>query len=275
MVFDLHNDFLTAVGVADRAAELQSYADADLRGCGFAVWTSELALDDASFAAYAAPETPFYGRIAVEDLGSVKIGNYDAFLAAYAPLYVSLTWNGDNPLGGGTGCEAPLTDRGKEAVAALNARRVPLDLSHLSDKAFFDALGRADRVLVTHTASRALCAHPRCVTDEMAKLVAARGGIVGVAAVPNFLDGALCYGENCGRDAYARHICRLANVVGPEHVAIGTDFNGAAYFPRGLSSYADFAALRSDLLDCGMSASDIEKIFYKNAENYFGIEETQ
>lgn len=275
MIFDLHNDFLTAVGADDRDAELQNYIAACLRGCGFAVWTSELALDADTFGNYAAPKTPFYGAIAVEDLGSVKAGDYGAFLERYAPLYVSLTWNGDNPLAGGTGCERPLTARGRDAVGALNAHRVPLDLSHLSDAAFYDAVERAERVLITHTASRALCAHPRCVTDAMAKLVAARGGIVGVAAVPNFLDGTLRYGENCGRETYARHICHFAEVVGPEHVAIGTDFNGAEYFPRGLTAYADFAALQADLCGLGMSVQDIEKIFYKNAEKYFGIEETQ
>ena len=275
MVFDLHNDFLTAVSDEDRSTELQSYASAGLRGCAFAVWTSELKLDARSFGKYALPRTDFVSRRAVEDLGSVNIDDYASFLTEYRPLYVSLTWNGDNPLAGGTGCEAPLTAKGKRALAAMNANGVPLDLSHLSDTAFYDAVGRAERVLVTHTAARALSGHPRCVTNEMAKLIAAHGGLIGVAAVPNFLNGSLVYGENCARDDYVRHICRFVEVVGADCVAIGTDFNGAEYFPRGLNSYTDFKYLKTDLLKYGLSEEETAKIFYKNAERFFGIEETK
>ena len=275
MVFDLHNDFLTAVREADKNAELQSYADAGLRGCAFAVWTSEVRPDFESFGKYALPQADFVCRLAVEDLGSVATDDYAAFMAVYRPFYASLTWNGDNPLAGGTGCEKPLTAKGRRALAAMNAAAVPLDLAHLSDTAFYDALDRADRMLVTHTASRALSGHPRCVTDAMAKLVAERGGLIGVAAVPDFLDGSLVYGDNCSRDAYARHICRFVEAVGADYVAVGTDFNGAEYFPRGLTSYADFGGLQNDLLKYGLSAEETAKIFYKNAERFFGKEETK
>lgn len=271
MVFDLHNDFLTGVSDAARPTELKSYSDARLRGCVFAVWTSELDLDSESFGKFTLPAADFVCRLSVEDLGSIKINDYARFFQTYKPVYASLTWNGENRLAGGTGYEAPLTEKGRRALSAMNACGVPLDLSHLSDIAFYDAIDRADSVIITHTALRSICNHPRCVTDEMVKLVTARGGLIGVAAVPDFLDGSLSYGENCSREDYVRHICALVELAGADIVAIGTDFNGAEYFPQGMSSYFDFAELKNDLIKHGLSDEETAKIFYKNAERFFGI----
>lgn len=268
MIFDLHNDFLTA-SIADRNSELETYSAARLRGCLFAVWTSELGLDYRTISDYKCPDCDFFCRMAIEDLGALECEDYSKLFRKLRPAYASLTWNGENPLAGGTGRERPLTAKGRRAVAEMNAAAVPLDLSHLSDSAFYDAVGRAERIVITHTASRKLCDHPRCVTDEMAKLVANRGGLIGVAAVPNFLDDSLIYGENCDRAAYARHIAHFAELLGAEYVAIGTDFNGAEYFPEGMTTYADFAALKNDLKKLGFSNGEIDKIFYENAEKYF------
>ena len=111
----------------------------------------------------------------------------------------------------------------------------------------------------------------RNLTDEMARRVAEAGGIIGVAAVPNFLDASLSYGENCTRAAYLKHIAHLSDVVGTEHVAIGTDFFGAGYFPEGMSDYSDFPALAADMEKTGFGRQDIENIFYGNAERFFRI----
>lgn len=269
MVFDLHNDLMTAVPAEKRTRALASCAG--VRGILLAVWTSEIVPTEAGFARYASAEAPFFTATAVEDLGAVATDDYRRFLRRYSPLYASLTWNGKNRLAGGCGCEEPLSDEGVRAVRIMEEEGIALDLAHLSDTAFFDALGRTGRLLVTHTASRALAVHPRNLTDEMARRVAEAGGIIGVAAVPNFLDDSLSYGENCTRATYLKHIAHLSDVIGTEHVAIGTDFFGAGYFPEGMSDYSDFPALAADMEKTGFGRQDIENIFYGNAERFFRI----
>ena len=220
------------------------------------------------------PDASFPLSVAVEDLGSVACGaeEYGALFDRLRPAYVSLTWNGDNPLGGGCGFESPLTETGKQAIGTLAAHSVPLDLSHLSDKAFYSALDVADktraRILVSHTAARALCRHPRNLTDGMVKEIAARKGIIGVAAVPNFLDGGLSYGENCGIVRYVDHIEHLCSVIGADGVAIGTDYLGTEYAPEGLEDYSGFYGVAEELAKRGFRNEDINKIFYENAEKF-------
>ncbi len=271
MVYDLHNDLLTAGILAVEA--LKKYDDAPLHVV-FAVWTSVLKPSLRQLCDMHTPECGFSASVAVEDLGSVKCETeeYEQLFAEMRPTYVSLTWNGENPLGGGCGYESPLTEKGKTAVAMLAKAGIPLDLSHLSDKAFYSALEEADkrgaRVLVTHTAARALCSHPRNLTDEMAREIAARNGLIGVAAVPNFLENGLSYGENCDVNKYADHIMHLCSVAGANRVAVGTDYYGTAYTPTGLENYKDFDKVADALARRGLNGKEIKNIFYENARNF-------
>ncbi len=271
MIIDLHNDLLTAKHRDKWNDELCSYKAADAK-TALAVWTTELrptAEDMARFAEFGSIQSP---GIAIEDLGSVVTDDFDTLFKLCSPIYASLTWNSDNRLAGGCGCEKPVTKLGLSVIESMAKYGVALDLSHLSDTAFFDALDKCrGKVLVTHTASRRLSDHPRCITDDMAKKCAERGGIIGVAAVPNFLDSSLIYGENTDRKKYALHIAHFASVVGCDCVAIGTDFNGCEYYPRGMESYADFSALAEDMRGLGFSGAETDKIFYGNAERFFGL----
>ncbi len=265
MIFDLHNDFVTAVPPRAWTAEIERYAAAGVCGIVFAVFTTEIAPCAEDFGKYAPPDAPFKTLTAIEDLGSVRTTDLGEFLRRTAPCYVSLTWNGQNRFGGGTGCEMPLTREGERALLSLEALGIPLDLSHLSDTSLRTAMDKfGGRVLVSHTAARSLSGHPRCMTDETAKLVASRGGIIGVAAIPSFLTGG-----KCDRSAYLRHISHFAEIVGTKHVGIGTDFNGGKSYPSGLTEYADFAALKEDMSDIGFTETEIEDIFYNNVCGFF------
>lgn len=272
MIYDLHNDLLTTD--LDKSEITRQYAADAVKGVIFAVWTSKMKPDKKRLCVFRIPESDFCARSAIEDLGSVKCGTdeYREIFDNMRPAYVSLTWNGENALGGGCGHENPLTEKGKAAVRALADADIPLDLSHLSDAAFYSALDEADkcgvRVLVTHTASRRLSAHPRNITDDMAKETAMRGGIIGVAAVPNFLDDKLRYGENCGISRFVDHIEHLCSVAGADRVAIGSDLCGTEYMPVGLDSYGGFREVAEELLRRGFTKSDTEKIFYGNAERF-------
>lgn len=134
---------------------------------------------------------------------------------------IQLTYNGVNPLGGGA--LAPpgtgLTAFGHEVVERLNARRIIVDLSHSGTDICLDA-ARASRqpIAITHTGCRALNDVPRNKTDEELRLVAEKGGFVGIYFMPF-----LTTGRNATGDDVVAHIEHAVQVCGEDHVGIGTD----------------------------------------------------
>jgi membrane dipeptidase len=134
---------------------------------------------------------------------------------------IQLTYNGINALGGGSLAPAGtgLTPFGHEVVERLNAKRVIVDLAHSGEQICLDA-ARASRqpILISHTGCRALTDLPRNKTDEELRLVASRGGFVGIYFMPF-----LTTGRNATSDDVAAHIEHAVQVCGEDHVGIGTD----------------------------------------------------
>ncbi len=273
MIFDLHNDVVTALSGSERRKVLRGFAE-----CGYrtilAIWVTGLPSDGRGKKSILSYRCGF--PIGIEDLGSLTVRDVGALLDELSPAYASLTWNGENALAGGCGAEMPLTLRGRRAISLLSNRGVALDLAHLSDCSFYGAMDEAARrgcrILCSHTASRELSDHPRCITDDQAKLIARAGGIIGVAAVPNFLDASLSYGENCGRETYVKHIAHFCALIGADHVAIGSDLYGAEYYPEGLTDISGFLTLGDDLEKAGLSHEEAEAVMHVNAEKFFRME---
>jgi microsomal dipeptidase-like Zn-dependent dipeptidase len=118
-----------------------------------------------------------------------------------------------------------LTEGGREMVRRMEARGMIVDLAHASEETFRDVLGMATRpVFVSHTGVRGTCDNPRNLSDEQLRGVARVGGIVGIG----YWDAA-----TCGTDAraIARSIRHAAGVMGAQHVALGSDFDGAVSEP--------------------------------------------
>jgi membrane dipeptidase len=134
---------------------------------------------------------------------------------------MQLTYNGENSVGFGCLCpqDEGITVFGRQAIDAMNDRGVLVDLSHagpLTLRTAIEASGKP--VAISHTACRSLVNNPRNVYDEDLRLLAKHGGVVGIFAMP-FL-------RESGQptiDDYIRHIEHALDVVGEEHVAIGTD----------------------------------------------------
>lgn len=134
---------------------------------------------------------------------------------------IQLTYNGPNALGGGALAPADdgLTPFGHEVIERLNAKRVIVDLAHSGKQICLDA-ARASRqpVAISHTGCRALTDLPRNKTDEELRLVASRGGFVGIYFMPF-----LTTGRNATSDDVIAHIEHAVKVCGEDHVGIGTD----------------------------------------------------
>src|SRR5690606_33581320 len=151
---------------------------------------------------------------------------------------LGITWSRPNIFGTGVPFAFPsspdigpgLTDAGKALVAACNRLGILVDLSHLNETGFWDVAKLSDAPLVaTHSGAHALCASARNLTDRQLDAVRDSGGIVGVNFHVGFLraDGQRD-GATTSLTEIVRHVDYMVERMGIDHVALGSDFNGAA-----------------------------------------------
>jgi membrane dipeptidase len=142
---------------------------------------------------------------------------------------------------------------------------VPVDVSHASDRATRDVLSLAREsgvpVIATHSNARAVTDARRNLADAEIRAIAESGGVVGV----NFHSRFLVKGRRATIDDVVRQIQYLVRLVGVEHVAIGSDFEGDILPPRGLEDVRAMPALARALEHRGLSRSAVERIFGLNA----------
>lgn len=152
------------------------------------------------------------------------MGNEPARVDIFGDLGVrifQITYNPANQLGGGSMApeNTPLTELGRRVVARLNERRLMVDLSHSGKQTCLDAANASTQpISINHTGCRALCDLPRNKTDEELRLVASKGGFVGIYFMP-FLKAD---GHPHAEDVVA-HIDHAVNMCGEDQVGIGTD----------------------------------------------------
>ena len=205
-------------------------------------------------------------------------------------------WNGLSPFG-------------HEVIAEMNRLGILVDVSHISDAAFYDVLECSSKpVVATHSCCRALADHPRNMTDDMIRALAANGGVIQINFYPLFLDsefavtlnesGIMERGETVedeyiadpfdpdkrrawaevqnqlqalNRPSYkviADHIDHVVSLVGVDHVGLGSDFDGIAVTPAGMEDISMMPELFEELCRRGYSESDLEKIA---SGNFFRI----
>lgn len=153
-----------------------------------------------------------------EDLGRLE------WLRAAGVTSAMLTWNEENRLAAGAGADPKhgLTALGREAVRRMEALGMTLDLSHLGEQSFWDALDAAARpVIASHSNCRALCPVPRNLTDKQLLALRDHQGTAGLNSYHGFLhqDPALQTAETL-----SHHACHMAEVMGTDHIACGFDF---------------------------------------------------
>ncbi len=137
-----------------------------------------------------------------------------------------------------------LSQFGVEVVGELNRLGMIVDVSHLSDAGFWDVMEASkDPVVASHSNSRAVCPHPRNMTDDMIRALAEHGGVMGM----NFAN-AFVHETNPSVETLVDHIDHIVDLVGPEHVGIGSDFDGIPSTPRGLEDASKMPALTEELV---------------------------
>ena len=202
------------------------------------------------------------GLLSIEGAHALD-GNLDNLDLLYSAGYrmMSPSHFFDNDIGGsaaGVG-KIGLTDKGREWVRQMEARRMIIDLAHASAKTIDDVLAMSTRpVVVSHTGVRGTCDNNRNLTDEQIRAVAAKGGLIGIG----YWDTA-----TCGTDARAivRAIQYVRDRVGVDHVALGSDFDGAVTVPFDTRGVIEITGA---LLDAGFSEDDVRKVMGENAVKF-------
>jgi membrane dipeptidase len=178
---------------------------------------------------------------------------------------LSLTWNRSNDLADGAheDSHGGLTPLGRRILARMRELRMIVDVSHLSEKAFWEVLeATSGPVIATHSNAAGLTPHPRNLTDRQLRALAARDGVIGVNFYPTFTGGATI-------GHVLAHVDYLVRVAGVTHVALGSDFDGFSDTVAGLEDVGRLPALTAGLAARGYRAEDIRGILGGNALRVF------
>ena len=167
-------------------------------------------------------------------------------------------WNAENALTGSIVTGGGLTQRGREFVRRAQKLGIILDVSHISEKAFWDLCDITEKPFVaSHSNSRAVCRHVRNLTDEQFRALCALGGTAGLNLYGAFLrdDGAVTL------DDVWRHIAHFLELGGEGHIALGGDLDGCGVLPEGFAGVDSYAALAAFLEEKGLSEDSVKNIF--------------
>ena len=159
-----------------------------------------------------------------------------------------------------------LTESGKLMVDVLSSFGVIIDVSHLSDRSFYDVMERtAYPVIATHSNFRDVCGSPRNLTLDMARRIAMRGGIIGLNVYPAFLNDS----GRADKDDIYRHVDYALEHLGDDVLAFGCDIDGVEAYPCGFSEDKSIHDTLVDMLLERYSSGVVEKIAGLNAINFF------
>jgi membrane dipeptidase len=185
---------------------------------------------------------------------------------------LGIVWSRANAFGQGVPFQYPgypdvgegLTEAGRALIKRCNELGILVDLAHINQKGFEDVAKISNKPLVvTHTAAHAICPSSTNITDEQMIAIKKSNGVVGVLfdVLNTRADGK--YDLDTSADQVAEHIMYMADVMEIDHIAIGSDYDGAV-IPHALKEPSSVQKIFNILVNSGYSQEDVEKIAYKN-----------
>ena len=172
----------------------------------------------------------------------------------------TLGWNEQNPLCGSHKTGGGLTDLGREYVKEAQRLGMIIDVSHISDEAFWDIMDIPEKpVIASHSNSRSVCPVSRNLTDDMFRAICQSGGVAGFNMCAPFV------GEDPDLDTCADHFIHFLELGGEKHMALGGDLDGCDVLPRGFAGVQDYPKLADKLLERGFGEDLVSDIFWNNA----------
>lgn len=218
---------------------------------------------------YAEREELNLALLTVEE-GGVLNGNRNRLEELYqrGVRLITLTWNYENCIGYPNSRNAQemqkgLKSFGTQMVEEMNERGMLVDVSHLSDGGFWDCIRLSKKpIIASHSNARALCAHPRNLSDEMLCALGECGGVVGLNFYPQFLQS--------DRSAevldIAKHGMHILQKAGEDSVALGTDFDGFEAGQNWLRGIEEIECVWDALKKAGMTERQLDKLSYQNVK---------
>lgn len=201
--------------------------------------------------------------------GGEAFGDDPASVERFAGLGVraaGLVWNHENrlaqPAKGGSG--AGLTPFGREVVFRMRQCRMAVDVSHLNERGMWETLDGPVPPMASHSCARALCNHPRNLTDPQLRALFQAGGYVGVNFYPWFLDDS----GKADIDRVIDHIAHMCDRGGERCVGLGSDFDGIDEYPLGLRHAGDVPALLERMRARGFSEPLVRAVAGENFARY-------
>lgn len=181
---------------------------------------------------------------------------------------IGLAWKGTR-YAGGTGQPGPLTPLGRDLLREMSRQGVILDMSHIAEESFWQAMERFDgTVVASHSNCRVFVPTDRQLTDAMIHAIAERDGVIGTVMANRFLVADWQPGQPVTLDVVIRHMDHVCQLTGSaKHCAIGTDFDGGFGVPTtpdDFDSVADLGKLGDALAGRGYSTEDIAGIMGQN-----------
>lgn len=174
---------------------------------------------------------------------------------------VNLTWNYENALSGSNdqSPEKGLTAQGRAFVEKMQELGMLVDVSHLSDPGFWDVMETAKKpIFASHSNARAVCSHPRNLTDEQFTAIIENRGVAGLNMCDLFL------GPDPDLDTAVAHIEHWLSLGGEKNISLGGDWDGITHPPRGVSGIQDLDKLVERLLARNYSEDLIEDLLCNN-----------
>jgi membrane dipeptidase len=172
----------------------------------------------------------------------------------------SLGWNEKNVLTGSNVTGGGLTDLGKAYVKEAQRLGIIIDVSHISDEAFWDIMDITNApIIASHSNSRAVCDVSRNLTDDMFRAIGQTGGVAGFNMCAPFV------GKDPDLDTVADHFIHFLELGGEKNLALGGDLDGCDVLPKGFTGIQDYPKLADKLLERGLGEELVYDIFWNNA----------
>lgn len=175
--------------------------------------------------------------------------------------FLNPVWNRANALSGTNSQERErgLSDKGRDFIRQMERCGIYADVSHLSDRGFWDLCRMTARPIVaSHSNSRALCDHPRNLTDDQFRAIRDTGGVVGMNFYSHFI------GKQPSVDDLVRHIEHFLAMDGEKTVCMGGDLDGCEELPQGMAGMEDVPKIWQALEERGYPRPLLEDLFWNN-----------
>lgn len=190
------------------------------------------------------------------------------FFYDYGVRAMTLAWNDDNEVTDGADSlkNSGLTPFGREAVKEMNRLNMIIDVSHITEKGFWDVLQESNTpIMASHSNCYSICSHRRNLNDEQIKALIKNNGLMCINIYPPFLEN---NPEDADINSVISHIEHVLSLGGEDILAFGSDFDGIEQTPKGINNVCDYKKIFAKMVDLGYNVELMDKITYKNAKNY-------